>query len=407
MLVGRMQEEPLNPHAADVRVEIESALRDWCAVFREVAESILDHPPTVRTLADRTGLGRATTHKLVRMLEARTAAGVASMLPGRSMRRKILEQCNGALGDTSLIDRLETAEERLSTVLDRHAPSTARLLALVGDDADDANLRQQMLRGFRSRFEIDSVLIGTSAEILVATQAFVPGPDGESIDVAATQFLGGLHQSRPSTTTEVYRVADMSLEGMLSSDQTEPIVPDLSSPTWRERLRFQDKPQPHLGYMLSPTEHPGPPLQLAFAEYRRNIGHMTRSAPGDTGEMSCPIWLPTQRLVMETWLHKDLRRGGDPIAHLYHAYHLSWTRIPDRERFRVPLPADIERLERGWTPPAELDESALTATEGLADRVSLRFDAPLHDFEVFRIDLACPPMSSAVAIQWLLATPTA
>lgn len=384
-----------------LRNQIAETIEPWRAALRDAVEAALGPSPSVRTVSDRLGIGRGTAHNLVRLLKAEGLPAIVASLPGAAARDAMVERCAECCPDAAASDRLETAHHRLVELLRMHATTAAQLVALVSDDTSDADLQRRLLRGFRSRFDFDRLQYGGSGRRLVACELVAPSAEPGWVSLAAVQIIDAVQRLRPGPPLEAYR----PLSDFEASRHPEPLQRDHSNIPDDAAIRFfpgGESPVNEYPVYLVESSDRATPADLAFREVQHRIGPMEAEGPEETAELGCPIFMPFEELVFEVWFHRDVRRGGDPIARLYQSYSTGQYGRPLRERFRAPLPASLE-------PVAPDDDGSLPDDTAAGRRMLLgeaarQLDTRFEDYSGVRLTLACPPAGGMFTIVWPLAT---
>ena len=396
---------PTSGNSDHPRVLLEEALLRWQAALRALIEQRVRGGVSVRSLADRLDIGRGTAHNLVRILQAETLPGIAASLPGRSTRETLLFKFRPENATSSLYEALKAAQAALEETLGRYAPTTAQVIALACGDASDDDLRRRLLRGFRSRFEIDQLMHGGSAETLLAAQIVVPSADGLHADVAGVQIIDGIRFVRPETQFEVYR-GFSSASGNPSERRQqalqEPLCSGLDRIDLTEHADDPDEPRVFSSLIEPSSNYDDGEVTLAYCEHSSECGPLDSPFEDDFAEPACPIFLPIRQLQFEIWLHRGMRRGGEPSAHLYHTRDTSPKRFDRHNRSRVPLPADLELIDDPWA-GNDLKPELAARYKSLVQIATERLRCSVADLDCYRVSLPCPPMGSRVAVRWLLA----
>ena len=393
------------------RDEILAALVAWRDELAHVLRDRLGPAPSVREMASRLGIGRGAAHAISRILIARDGTQIAAEVPGLKIRQLLLAQLFDLDDDHVRLHRLAATQDHLESLLRRHAPSKVALIAALADPSSGEQVQASLLEGLRKRFECDAILFGASVEHLLAAQIFAPTPRGDLLNLVGVQLLNGVRQWRSNAEVELHRPFAGTRQGhSLSDDQSTPLVPDASDPNWADRVEDTAFREHHRAYVLRPrTVLPSEnrsALRLGFGEYLGAIGAMDREEPGETGEMGCPLLVPTRMLVLECWLHRDIRRGGDLEATVYHDFRPGLLSAPERRRMRIPIPTTLTTIKSGWSPPDEIrDNDAIEAYRLLASRGVERLGTAIDDYEIHRLVLPWPPTGGLVNMTWPLADP--
>ncbi len=392
--------------------EIVSALLAWRNALTAIVHRRLGAAPSVRVIAAELGIGRGAAHAVSQVLVHDDPTSMGAALPGIKTRQLLLDRLGQMDIDPERLRTFAMAQERLENLLRRHAPSKVALISLLAGSSPSGPVQSQLLAGLRKRFESDAMLLGGSAEHLLAAQFFAPASDGRHVDMAAVQLLDTVQQWRSDAEIDVYRaLAERMNPTTLVDAGPGAIVPAACSEGWSDRIatfpQTNDGPIQRLRPRSTSEASNHPTLRLGFGEAIRGVGPMTADEPGDTAEMGCPVWLPIRTLVLECWLHRDLRRGGSPTAAIYHSLIRDFRPGPERERFRVHVPTPLTNLGSDWSPPDDLrDPEPITAYRLLTNLALQRLGATVDDFEIHRLVLSWAPTAGLITISWPLADPT-
>jgi hypothetical protein len=374
---------------------VESAVRRWRSALDEAVRAVLKREPTVRAIADRFEIGRGTAYNLIRLLQAETLPSLVALLPGAKARESVVIQCRASGSPESLQSELEAADEHLNGVLERFGLTRGRMAALVGDNVDDGELRRRLLQGFRSRFESDQLLIGAEASMLIAAQIAVPSSDALHVDIAGTQILAGVRRLRPGPPVEIYHSFGAGEEALQQS----------MSEGLDELHLTREHAASVRGFnylMTDPSSDRDHGAITAFLETVAMVGLMDSDLEDDYAEAALPILLPIRQLRYEVWIHRNVRRGGPPTAHLYPARDSNPRQFDRHNRARLPLPADLEMVEKPFAGDG-LDSDLARRHAGLIEMACRRLGVAVEDLVCYRVQLACPPNGSKVTIRWPLA----
>ena len=374
---------------------VESAVRRWRSALDGVVRGGLKRELTVRAIADGFKIGRGTAYNLARLLQAETLPSLVALLPGAKARESVVIRCRLSGSPEAMQSELEAADGHLNGVLERFGLTHSRLAALVGDNVDDGELRRRLLRGFRSRFESDQLLIGAEASMLIAAQIAVPSSDDLHVDIAGTQILAGVRRLRPGPPVEIYHSFGAGEEALQQS----------MSEGLDELHLTREHASSGRGFnylMTDPSSDRDHGAIAAFFETVAMIGLMDSDLEDDYAEAALPILLPIRQLRYEVWIHRNVRRGGPPTAHLYPARDSNPRQFDRHNRARLPLPADLEVVEKPFAGDG-LDSDLARRHAGLIEMACRRLGVAVEDLVCYRVQLACPPNGSKVTIRWPLA----
>jgi len=394
------------------RDEILAALLAWRDGLAAVLHDLIGPARSVRVIASRLGVGRGAAHAISRILLARDGMEIGAEAPGLKVREVLLDRLSEEEVDHDRLEALMVAQDRLENLLRSHAPSKVALIAALAEPSSGEPMRPRLLEGLRKRFECDAILLGASVEHLMAAQFFTPGSQGDLLNMVGIQHLVGVRQWRPDAEVELYRAFHTRRGSLgLSDESAMPLVPEASDPNWTDLVEDTGTRESPRAYVLRPgtvlASNGASGLRLGFGEYAEAIGSMVAAEPGDRGEMGCPLLVPTRTLILECWLHRDVRRGGEPEATVYHDFRPGQLSRPERRRIRIPIPTTLTTIESDWSPPGGVDDPhAKDAYRLLATRAAARLGTAIDDYEVHRLVLPWPPTGGLVNISWPLAEPT-
>ena len=374
---------------------VESAVRRWRSALDGVVRGGLKRELTVRAIADGFKIGRGTAYNLARLLQAETLPSLVALLPGAKARESVVIRCRLSGSPEAMQSELEAADGHLNDVLERFGLTHSRLAALVGDNVDDGELRRRLLRGFRNRFESDQLLIGAEASMLIAAQIAVPSSDDLHVDIAGTQILAGVRRLRPGPPVEIYHSFGAGEEALQQS---------MSEGLDKLHLTREHAASVRgFNYLMTdPSSDRDHGAIAAFFETVAMIGLMDSDFEDDYAEAALPILLPIRQLRYEVWIHRNVRRGGPPTAHLYPARDSNPRQFDRHNRARLPLPADLEMVEKPFAGDG-LDSDLARRHAGLIEMACRRLGVAVEDLVCHRVQLACPPNGSKVTIRWPLA----
>jgi hypothetical protein len=401
---------PDNPDRP-LRESLLTELETLQSVCRDVVSTVSPRSLGARELARRLAVNKMMGWRLFLLAYESDLMKVLRNLPGRTSWSRVLGGLQAGGAGEITCRRLEVAIEDFERFVAEAGLPRQSLVSLVGNPVKELGVANEALRLRRLAFESERITDGRSLRARIGAYLLTRSPSRpDHAAIAAATILDG-PMIAPDQSPRAFYVTVNSLAKTTSVDQDEPgsaFVKDLSTPgITRDELQAA----PHRGrtrFVLAPASALRlSPLHLAFLERSEFTGPLHRTRGGDaskeeTADMCMPLDVPTERVVFDLLLHRDLPIGGEPISTVLldrppqdHGPVKS-TRTARTPFKRATLPSPD--LPEDWNLPNR-DYLALL------DRAAGLLSTRLSDFTIRRLTMTYPPIRGMALHRWPLAEP--
>ncbi|MFI4882898.1 MAG: hypothetical protein ACIAQU_09980 [Phycisphaerales bacterium JB064] len=317
---------------------------------------------------------------------------------------------NGVQPD--LLDRVREASARFETLVETHAGNRTAMDMLlescIARPSEDIDVR------WRQRaFEGNGYIWGVQARSTVAFSVIAPSQDKRGwLDIAQARSIIGLRRTKPDTRW-------MIGQGTVMRDNAPPTGP-VRTPLDPETTRhaggvpiigqFSTTPLPRLERRETGTGTvfdeilPGEigqigEITVTTGEVVRNLAPAFATPNDKRAHFGTGVGTPTEALIYDHFVHKDLFQSvhrelcvfgelGKPFTH--------------DEEDRIRVPEQVQHLGKGLASVHSPD------APGYARLLRYTFDAcgwNTDEFELYRVRMAYPPLSTSVMISHDLPEP--
>ncbi len=393
---------------SDAAVRFADALRAAMAPHCDSAQG-------VRALGRRLDIDKNIASAALRIVRAPDAPTVLAALPGVRATDLLLRAIRAAGASPDLVEGAERAHAALRQVLDSRGYDPRALRVLAAGSQDSKRVRGELRRAHRAAFEAGRVIWGYHLRARIGATLITPNADGEHCDMAAMTLLHDIDRLGPGPAQRVYApmirwTGDTPAVAGAAALGSHPRIPALVEKLSSARILPSEVDAgegPEAGHAMFKARSASRtgPLDLAFGEVVPRIGTRFRGDDDTSAEVSLPIGMPMAFGIIDVLLHRDLPRGGDPVA----AHFGSWVRPGAAATWsgalRLPLHDETQVVAPGELPHA-LRAAAPAYGELLQLGVrSLGKGLRLQDFECFRLAMPFPPMPTSLVMRWRLADP--
>ena len=292
------------------------------------------------------GVNKDLASKLLIASGKRDPLAAAYYMPGPEALRKVL---NGALErnvDRSIIGELEVAVREFETLVRDEAGGRAALDAMISAWLPEARARFEMANR-QGAYKAMANIKGLTTEVALHCVLVHPAAHGDRHDLVTLFGCIGLRRIRPGVPIRVS--TGMSGPG---SETQEALTLDgrpvdvFSADTLLAEFCTQPLPpiQTHkhsvfVTYVIA-SDRIGleSSADLFFAEYARGFLDQYNPSPGLRASHSADIEIPTQELLFDVFLHRDVWPGVEPELDTYDTALYGEVNVNDRSR-------DIDRLD--------------------------------------------------------------
>lgn len=364
-------------------------------------------PERPQEVARRHGIHRNLAWKLTRVMRPAEPDGVLPYLPGEQGLERALDAFRASDAPEERIASVRRAWDGFQGMVARHAgdrPTLELMLDSAGLDgaADPLEVSRRLaLRG-------NSGVLGLQARGRVRTDVIAPHRErSDLLDLAQVSALVDLRRFRPDAACPLIQRAHYNDDGTRRESRVEPVDEGLGelrdTLLWRE---YCSDPLPEI--RVVPTRL-GSRYEIVAGAVG-NQGRTTvvqagvterfasryRDARNAHGELTADVTVPTEHLLFDVLVHRDLE---DEMAL---DSQLLLVDDPDQHGGPAPRLPVAERLHRlGSVPPrvgTPLWPSYGDLVLALLDRRGWR----IEDFRALRFEMECPPLRSRVRLSYAL-----
>lgn len=355
-------------------------------------------------LSRKLGIDKSLAWRLVRFSQDEDVFAGSRHLPGDAGLRIFVRAVRSTAGEAAA-GSLAASIEALEQVIRDHAGSRAAfrtLLANCGAGAVDERAADYR----KAAFQANSAIWGIEAHARIA-MAFLTAGDAGGTDVALVDGFLGLRRNRREMSWPMARRWVAGHEGNGRAPRAMPLDPSVAgdapallaeySSVLAESLLPASTADGHR-YELPVGDDIGAAgaVDVVFGERLPGAGPVRRAGSDQPAEVMVRMDLPTEHLLLDVFVGRELDGGSDPAAELFGLLSGgSGESSVDRERQRMPMaerPAEIGNDPKQWANP-----------------VSPRHWEMVHDcmrwldrrpssFRTFRLHLRWPAIPTAVVV---------
>lgn len=351
----------------------------------------------------RLGLDKSLAWKISRVLESAETAEAFRHLPGRSGMEIVLRSAAKRQVDAAKVERARAAFQEVEEFVVRHAGDRRTFEAMLAGEQPDARTEAEERRAY---FRAGAAIWGVRAAVQFLMLALKPSAARPGyLDVAQVSGLVNLERLRPDVPwivrrlransdsgASVFRVTREPLVRARAERGLPPLFDAYCSSPLPELRQFEG-----VGGWIYDELVPGPvgrsgAATVVLGERYIGIAPMERGEDNTTGEYSLTVRTPSECVLFDLLLHRDLAHFGRPTRAVYGL-------LEDRQAASVAVRVDAARPALMAPGPAlELGSPATVQTRRLAFYPGLVADAldaagfgSATDFRGYRAELEYPP----------------
>lgn len=372
-----------------------------------VVESVCGGRPRAQDITDTFGIYRKLGWQIWNVVYAEDPLAAIRHLPNPRTLRVWNEamQTKGVSGE--LIARLDEAIAQFHRSVKSHADDREMLEMLVEsnaealDEASAARWRKQAFTG-------NAYTWGVRARCMLACAIIFPSAARDGyFDMVRVQGLIGLVRTRPGIRWPFAQLLIRDTEGKKMPYGREPLAPESTAlrqtgvPLLEE---FCSRPLPRVQRvqgnmgMVQDELLPGEIGQSGAAdivtgEILREVGPAWADEPGHTNSFGTGVRTPSELLVSDQLVHRDLFPGVDRELLVFGEL---MTQLSRDERDRIPVPETVQHLG----PVSDGISTADVPRHGeLLSRVLRLAGLKADDFQAYRVRMRYPPLPVSVIVR--------
>lgn len=393
----------------DETTTVVAEIRD---LFARVIESKCGAGIGLTDICDGFGIHRKLAWQLTKVAYGDDPFYAARYMPSPKALDTWVRSAEARGVDADLLDRVRTVSAKFEDLVQTHAGTRTAMDMLlescVAEPSEDIDTRWRL-----RAFEGNSYVWGVQARSMVAFSVLSPSATRPGwLDVAQVRSLIDLRRTRPDTRW-------MIGQAMVLGNGEEPRVPD-RQPLDPEAAQsaggvpvigeFTTNPLPTLERRVSDSGAaidellPGQigqagKLTITTGETIRELAPAFAIEPGQRAHFGTGITTPAEAMIYDHFVHKDLFRGIERELCVFGELGRPYTH-DEQDRLRVP--EQIQRLGNGLSRVHTPDAPGYAA---LLRSVFERCGWQADEFDLYRVRMAYPPLSTSVMIRHDLPEP--
>ena len=355
-------------------------------------------------LSRKLSVDKSLSWRLVRFAQEGDVFAGSKHLPGDAGLRIFARAIRGGLVPAAVATEYSDALDALDAVIKEHAGSRAAFRALLANCASEQPGEVHGTEFRRSAFQANSALWGIEASTRLLC-AFLTAGD-RCTDVALVSGFLGLRRMRRDLSWPLARRRVLGHEGRTRERIAMPLDPSVPmdappllaeySSVSAESLRpistehgfWYELPEGEIGGTAS--------VDCLFGERMPGAGPAARKGGIERPEVLLRIDMPTEHVLMDIFVDRDIPIAGMPSATLFGLLTGgNGENTPDRERQRMPIceqPTEIGIEPKSWVTPV-----APRHWEVVHDCMRW-LDRRPASFRVFRLALRYPIIPTALVV---------
>ncbi|QDU65932.1 hypothetical protein [Engelhardtia mirabilis] len=408
------QVEPSPPTAPEAGADLERRVTEVGLALRASLDALLDSlggaTRRPQALADRLGVDKVLTSRLLKALDARDPIAVVHYAPGPAPLARVLAGARREGAATLALAAAEAAIADFERLIKVEVGDRGYLDSILSAWLPEAR-RENELRSKQTAWRAMSQLRGVSADVDFTTVLLHPNDDGEHIDVIWLIGMLGLRRLRPGARARFATRRNVGGSGGDRRPRTLDGDPVDAAQVQSLRLdQFCHAPPAPLDvvtagevvhYSLGGRAFgPESAVDLVFAE--ANFAELPRTVPtgsGRRGYVFAECTTPSRVLSFDVLVHADLYPDQAPRLDIYDTAGegVASPNSPERDADRLDLAEQVEELGQGLDRVRARD---IPDYAGLLRHVFARTGWDAAQFRGYRVRVDYPVYGSQVTLSF-------
>ncbi len=401
----KSDESTLPPFEQHLRI----AVGDVRAAILEIMASAGADPNRPQEVARQFGLRTGLTWKVCKVVQEADLYSAVPHVPGATGLKLFVDAFERAGADAGSVKAARSASRAFEKMVEIHTGDRQTLLTMLGHLAPvEQQARREADR--KLAFQGNSANWGVQARLNLSMQFVAPNPDApEMIDLVTTTGLYDFRRLRRGARWVLLRSISYNDDGTLRPDNQVPVDPS-SSP--EEGLRLMKDfcsgvPEIHEAPLRNGTQYElsdGPvghsaAFTCVFGTFTRQFACWHRDELNQFGEHPTLLFTPSELLIGDVFIHRDLPFELPPEAALYSGLFdgvdAAWS---GRESDRMALAETV--LDLG-SPPI-IATPQIPRYPQMVQAVCDRLDWSVKDFRAYRLMMKYPPIPTVLVLRYPL-----
>jgi hypothetical protein len=390
--------------------EVRNALLQFRGALTELVTSVGADPKRPQEIARNFKINRNLSWKLSKIIEADHPYEVVPHIPGATGIDLVLGAFEAADAPRRVIASVRRAMQSFQTAVETHAGDRATFDLMLDSMTPAPGDGTGLQRCRKLAFQGNSGLWGIQGRVRLASYFVAPSAaDDGMLDIAVLGGFVDVRRLRPDVSVPLFMRHRYNDDGTPIECALRPIV-SANTPTDDDLLLLPEFCSDDLPRLTPVPVNAGTRYELTsgpvgntaamtwiFGWHTPRFASMYRTAVNTVGEHPTRIYIPTETLLCDLFVHERLP-FRTPQVDVLGQLDASW-RYPDAGRERDRLPFGERVVDITAQPPAV----ATTLIPRYTEMVSRVFDCLGHDAGVFRgsrFIMKYPPMPSVAVLRY-------
>lgn len=405
---------PVSQAHHDFAADCRSAARALRDALRSLYASVGADPLRPQDVSRRFKLNKNLTWKIAKVLQTHDPLEAVPLVPGGEGMGILLGAMESAGASAAALSDVRARMADFDRMIETHVGDRGTLELLM-DGITRTGKPLELSR--RLAFRGNSGVWGIQARVRSMTQFLAPAAGAPGmLDLAIVAGWYDLRRLRSAQGWPVFRFLKQGREGVelttprviepieapASADEPYLMMRSFCSPADAAVRTVRNESTVQHELVDGPIGQKGA-MTLVFGLVERAAhSRYAEQAEGEPewGEMSALVTMPTEHLMIDLLVHRDLMDGFEPEAVVYGR---PFGGLPldhaTREHYRLPIEGTIDLLD----PARGGMASDLVPGQDRVVRVTAgRAGWKLEDFTAFRVQVQYPPMPSTVTVRYAL-----
>ncbi len=385
-----------------------SVLEDLRGALTDLYHAVGVDPDDPQTVSRALGFHRNLAWKFTRLMKSAHSGNPLPYLPGGAGFDRALAAFERAGAPTDRLAAVSSARAAFDGMVQTHAGDRATL-ELMLDSTGLAEAGETLEVSRKLAFQGNSGIWGVQARARFRLLLVRPNPERpDLLDMAQASGLIDLRRFRPGASCLLFDRLLFNDDGTHRETVVEPF--DKDSGGQQDNLlwkRFCSDPLPAV--RVTPTrlgarhELVGDRVGNSGRADCVHGGIMRRFAPryrdenNHIGEFSASIGAPTENLLFDVLVHRDLASELILSPALERQEHVDPQRLPSGQ----PIPFS-ESIRRQGATPSRLATPLIPRYREIVEQVYANTGWDPAEFEALRFEMKCPPLPSTILLRYPL-----
>ncbi|MCA9280699.1 MAG: hypothetical protein H6812_13585 [Phycisphaeraceae bacterium] len=392
----------------------EAACQDAVGSLRAALVALFDSigvdPSVPQDVARRYHLNKTLTWNISRLLQAPDSIAAVPHVPGTQALEKMLKATSDDGASAEAVKRVRAASRAFDEIVEVHVGDRTTLDLVLdgmanGSGGDGLELSRKLA------YRGNSGLYGVQAKARVMAWTIAPNAEDSSLlDLAMISGYAGFRRLRNNVRWPIIKVRSWATSDQpitrplwhpLEGDPNSPmaLMPSFSSIDEREidLVTTEEGLDCHL--LPGRIGNVGA-FDCIRGEMMMAAANRYKDDEDSTGEVGASITTPSEVLLFDLIVHRDLENAMEPEAMIFSRIVASGVKTPERDD-ESALPIRLRLIDLPGTPPAmatPLVPRYSEITGLMADRLGRRPE----EFRAKRLLLDYPPLNSNVILRFPL-----